>query len=119
MLLTMIWLSFRIVPKIGVWMNQLDAKDRDETRLDGVKLYDKKSIIFFMAMGALMFSFLIGALLSGDVECFSGRNQTCHEIYDSVADAGEYWITILPYYFVSLLPLAMGFIGLQMRRERQ
>ncbi len=66
-----------------------------------------------------MICLLVWALLTGSVDCFSGRNRTCHEIYDSVADTGEYWVTIFCYWFITMFPLTVGYMGLQLRRERQ
>jgi hypothetical protein len=115
-LMAMIWLSCQIIPKVAHWMYQLEERKQDESWL---KIYDKTTITLFMTLGAVMSWFLLGAILSGDVECFSGRNQTCHEIYDSVADTGEFWITVLLHYSVTLFMITMGFMGLQWRRLRK
>jgi hypothetical protein len=72
-----------------------------------------------MGLGSVLLLFVAYFILTGSAECFSGRNQTCHEIYDSVADTGEFWGTILITHFVSLIPLTAGFMGLQIRRDRQ
>jgi hypothetical protein len=38
---------------------------------------------------------------------------------DSIADTGEFWATILIIYFLSLIPLSVGYMGWQIRRERE
>ena len=119
MLMVMIWLSCQIIPKVAHWMYQLEERKQDESSQSFLKLYDKTTIVLFFGLGAVMSWFLLGAILSGDVECFSGRNQTCHDIYDSVADTGEFWITVLLHYSVTLFTITMGFMGLHWRRLRK
>ncbi|MBL4665085.1 MAG: hypothetical protein JKY23_03920, partial [Nitrospinaceae bacterium] len=53
------------------------------------------------------------------IDCFAGKNRTCHKIYDSSADPGEFWVTVLVYYFVALIPTIVALMGVQLRRDRQ
>jgi hypothetical protein len=119
MLIVMIWLSYKITPKVAHWMYQLEERKQDESGQSWLKLYDKTTIVLFLGLGAVMSWFLLGAIFSGEVECFSGRNRTCHDIYDSVADTGEFWVTVLLHYSVTLFTITMGFMGLQWRRLRK
>jgi hypothetical protein len=66
-----------------------------------------------------MLLYLAGSVLNGSVECFPGRNPTCRVIYGSVADLGEFWVTVLILYFVNLLTVTVGYKGLQLRRNMQ
>ncbi len=118
MLLVMGWLGYRIAPKMARVFNKVEGGSQVKRGLDGFDLHDKKAIGLFFAMGSVMVCLLGWSLLSGSVECFSGRNRTCHEVYDSVADVGEFWITILLYYFITLFTISVGYWGVQMRRDR-
>jgi len=53
----------------------------------GFNVYDKKAI-FFSAFDLTLFSSLGWALLSGSIDCLAASNQTCHQVYDSIADPG-------------------------------
>ena len=35
-----------------------------------------------------LFSYLAWAMLSGSIDCIAVSNQTCHQVYDSIADPG-------------------------------
>jgi len=119
MLMVMIWLGCKIIPKVAHWMHQLEERKQDDSGQFGLKLHSKTTIALFFGLGTLMSWFLLEALLGGEVECFSGRNRTCHDIYDSVADTGEFWITVLLHYSVTLFTTTMGFMGLQWRQLRK
>ncbi len=119
MLGAMVWLGFGIVPRGGALFARLDQKTDTRWGLDGFNVYDKKAIFIFSAFGLVLFGYLARALLSGSIDCFAGRNQTCHEIYDSIADPGEFWVTALVYYFVALIPTIVAFMGVQLRRNRE
>ena len=58
--------------------------------VDGFNVYDKKAIFIFLAFSLAFLSYLVWALLSGSIEFFAGKNRTCNEIYDSIADPGEF-----------------------------
>jgi hypothetical protein len=118
-LLVMSWLGFRIVPKMATLFNRLEGTSNKKYGLDGFELYKKKTIFIFFTLGAVLISFLTWSLLTGSIECFSGRNRTCHEIYNSIADPGEFWVTVLINYFFSLLIITSGYMGLQLRRNQQ
>ena len=102
MLVMMFWLGFKIVPRFAGLMTRLDKGKDNNQGLDGFNIYDKKAIFLFFSLGSVLISFLVWSILSGSIECFSGRNRTCHEIYDSVADPGEFWVTALINYFLSI-----------------
>jgi len=119
MLGVLCWLTFGIAPRVAALFIRLGEGSDNNRGLDGFNIYYKKTIFIFMVLAVMMFALLVWSLLTGSVECFSGRNRTCHEIYDSVADTGEYWATILMWYFVSLFPLAAGVMGIQERRNRK
>jgi hypothetical protein len=121
MLGAMVWLSFGIVPRAAALFNRLDEennKGAEHSGLDGFNLYDKKAIVIFSAFGLAFFSHLVWSLLTGSIECFAGRNRTCHEIYDSIADPGEFLVTVLVYYIIGLIPTIVAFMGVQERRDR-
>ena len=90
--------------KAGVWM--------------GFNVYDKKAI-FFSAFDLTLFSSLAWALLSGSIDCLAASNQTCHQIYDSIADPGEFWVTALIHYIVALIPTIVAILGVKLRRDKQ
>ncbi|MBC8283550.1 MAG: hypothetical protein H8E32_07025 [Nitrospinae bacterium] len=113
------WLTFGIVPRTAALFTRLEEEGETKRGLEGFNIYDKKAIFIFMTLAAVMFALIAWALLTGSVECFSGRNRTCHEIYNSVADPGEFWVTILVMYLVSLFPITVGIMGIQERRNRQ
>ena len=85
--------------------------------LDGFNVYDKKAIFIFSAFGLAFLSYLAWALLSCSVEYFAGKNHTCHEIHDLIGDTGEFWVTVLVYYFVALIPIIVAFMGVQLQRD--
>ncbi|QPJ64197.1 MAG: hypothetical protein G3M78_01795 [Candidatus Nitrohelix vancouverensis] len=120
MLATMGWLAFWIVPRMAAFLKRFE-KDRgsEGQGLQGFSLYHKKAIFIFFALGAVMLYFLAGALLSGSVECFAGRNRTCHEIYDSINEPGAYWISTMIHYGVSLFTVTIGYMGVLLRRGRE
>jgi hypothetical protein len=113
------WLGFGIVPRAGAMFARLEQKTDTRWGLDGFNVYDKKAIFIFSAFGLTFFSYLAWALLTGSIDCFAGKNRTCHEIYDSIADPGEFWVTGLVYYFVALIPTIVAFMGVQLRRDRE
>jgi hypothetical protein len=119
MLGAMGWLSFGIVPRAGALFARLERETDKRWGLDGFNVYDKKAIFIFSAFGLVLFSYLAWALLSGSIECFAGKNRTCHVVYDSIADPGEFWVTALVYYFVALIPTIVAFMGVQLRRNRE
>ncbi len=119
---TMIWLSFGIIPRAAALFTRLDEESYTESERSGLKgfnIYDKKAIFLFSVFGLLFWGYVAWALLSGSIDCFAGRNRTCHEIYDSVADPGEFWVTALVYYIVGSFPTITAFMGLQERRNRK
>ena len=117
MLLAMCWLGSQIVPRAASLLGRFEEKSDKKWGLEGFNLYDKKAIFIFMVLGSFMIFHLAGSVLIGSVECFAGRNRTCHAIYDSVADTGEFWVTVLIVYFISLLTITVGYMGLQLRRN--
>jgi hypothetical protein len=40
------------------------------------------------------------------------------EIYDSIADLGEFWVTALVYYLAGPIPAILGFKGVKQGRDR-
>ena len=58
-------------------------------------------------------------MLSGSIDCLAASNQTCHQVYDSIADPGEFWVTALLHYIVALIPVIVAFMGVQLRRDIQ
>ena len=84
----------------------------------GFNVYDKKAI-FFSAFDLTLFSSLGWALLSGSIDCLAASNQTCHQVYDSIADPGEFWVAALLHYIVALIPVIVAFMGVQLRRDIQ
>ncbi len=119
MLLAMCWLGYQIVPRAATVLGRFEAESQTKWGLDGFNVYDKKAIFILMALGSITCLYLAGSVLNGSVECFAGRNRTCHVIYDSVADTGEFWVTVLIMYFISMLTLTVGYMGLQLRRNMQ
>ena len=119
MLGAMGWLGFRIVPRAAAMFARLDRETDTRWGLDGFNVYDKKAIFLFSAFGLVFLGFLAWSMLSGSIKCFAGKNQTCHEIYDSIADPGEFWVTALVYYLVALIPTIVAFMGVQLRRNMQ
>ena len=119
MLGAMVWLGFGIVPRAAALFTRLDQKTDTRWGLDGFNVYDKKAIFLFSAFGLFFFGSLAWAMLSGSIDCFAGRNQTCNKIYDSIADPGEFWVTALVYYFVASIPTIVAFMGVQQRRDRE
>ena len=113
----MVWLGFGIVPRAGALFARLEQKTDTRWGLDGFNVYDKKAIFLFSAFGLALLSYLAWSVLSGNIDCFAGRNRTCHEIYNSIADPGEFWVTALVYYFVSIVPTVVAFMGVQLRRN--
>ena len=67
---------------------------------------------FYSAFNLTLFSYLAWALLSGSMDCLAASNQTCHQVYDSIADPGEFWVT-------ELIPTIIAFIGVQLSRDKQ
>jgi hypothetical protein len=49
----------------------------------------------------------------------AASNQTCHQVYDSIAEPGEFWVTALFHYIVALIPDIEAFMGVQLRRDKQ
>lgn len=119
MVCAMVWLGFGIVPRAAALFTRLDQETDTRWGLEGFNVYDKKAIFPFSAFGLAFFSYLAWAVLSGSIECFAGRNRTCHEIYDSIADPGEFWVTALVYYFVALIPTIVALMGVQLRRNME
>jgi len=117
MLGAMVWLGFGIVPRAGALFARLEQKTDTRWGLDGFNVYDKKAIFLFSTFGLALLSYLAWSVLSGNIDCFAGRNRTCHEIYNSIADPGEFWVTALVYYFVALIPTIVAFMGVQLRRN--
>jgi hypothetical protein len=111
------WLGFGVVPRAAALFVRLDRKTDTRWGLDGFNVYDKKAIFLFSAFGLALLSYLAWSVLSGNIDCFAGRNRTCHEIYNSIADPGEFWVTALVYYFVSIVPTVVAFMGVQLRRN--
>jgi hypothetical protein len=66
-----------------------------------------------------MFSYLAWALLSDSIDYLGANNQTCHQVYDSIGDPGEFWGTALLHYIVALIPAIEAFMGVQLRRDIQ
>jgi len=118
-LMVMGWLGFRIVPKFSNLLIRFDRKSEKRNGLDGFEIYQKKTIFIFFGLGALLVSFLTWSLLTGSIECFSGKGRKCHEIYNSIADPGEFWVTVFINYFLSLLIVSVGHMGVLIRRDRQ
>ena len=58
-------------------------------------------------------------LLSVSMDCLAASNQTCHQVYDSIADPGEFWVAALLHYIVALIPVIVAFMGVQLRRDIQ
>ena len=58
-------------------------------------------------------------MLSGSIDCIAVSNQTCHQVYDSIGDPGEFWGTALLHYIVALIPAIEAFMGVQLRRDKQ
>ena len=119
MLGAMGWLSFGVVPRATALFVRLEGETDKRWGLDGFNVYDKKAIFLFSAFGLGFLSYLAWAILSGSIDCFAGKNRTCHEIYNSIADPGEFWVTVLVYYFVSIIPTIVPFMGVQLRRDRE
>ncbi len=119
MLLAMCWLGVQIVPRASTMLERFEEESDKKWGLDGFNLYDKKAIFIFMALGSFMIFHLAESVLSGSVECVAPRNSTCHAIYDSVADTGEFWVTVLIVYFISLFTITVGYMGLQLRRNME
>ena len=119
MLGAMGWLSFGVVPRATALFVRLERETDKRWGLDGFNVYDKKAIFLFSAFGLGFLSYLAWAILSGSIDCFAGKNRTCHEIYNSIADPGEFWVTVLVYYFVSIIPTIVAFMGVQLRRDRE
>lgn len=117
MVLAMIWLGFGIVPRAATLLSRFEESSDKKYGLDGFNIYDKKAIFLLTGLGSLMLLYLAWSILSGSIECFAGRNRTCHEIYDSLADTGEFWITALVVYGTSLLPVTVGYMGILIRRK--
>jgi len=84
----------------------------------GFNVYDKKAI-FFSAFDLTLFSSLAWALLSGSIDCLAASNQTCHQVYDSIADPGEFWVAALLHDIVTLIPAIVAFMGMHLRRDIQ
>ena len=74
---------------------------------------------FYSAFNLTLFSYLAWALLSGSMDCLAARNQTCHQVYDSIADPGEFWVTALIHYIVALIPTIVAILGVKLRRDKQ
>ena len=122
MLGAIVWLTFGIVPRAAALFTRLDEenyKGEEHSGLDGFHIYHKKAIFLFSVLGLLFWGYVAWALLSGGIDCFAGRNRTCHEIYDSIADPGEFWVTALVYYIVGSFPTIVAFMGVQQRRNRE
>ncbi len=117
-LLVMGWLGIRIVPKMATLFNRLDRLSEKKYGLDGFELHYKKTIFIFFTLGAVFISFLTWSLLTGSIECFSARGRTCHEIYNSIADPGEFWVTVLLNFVVCLFTITSGYMGLLLRRNQ-
>ena len=58
-------------------------------------------------------------MLSGSIDCLAASNRICHQVYDSIADPGEFWVTALIHYIVALIPAIVAFMGVQLRRDKQ
>ena len=84
----------------------------------GFNVYDKKAI-FFSAFDLTLFSSLAWALLSGSIDCLAASNRICHQVYDLIADPGEFWVTALIHYIVPLIPTIVPFMGVKLRRDKQ
>ena len=100
-------------------MNQIVTGNQEKRGLEEFVVYRKKTIFIFFALSSFVLSFLVWSLLTGRVESFSVRGRTCHEIYNSVTDTGEDWITTLLHYFFSLLIVTAGYMGVLLRRDRE
>ena len=74
---------------------------------------------FYSAFNLTLFSYLEWALLSGSMDCLAASNQNCHRVYDLIADPGEFWVAALLHYIVALIPVIVGFMGVQLRRDIQ
>ena len=74
---------------------------------------------FYSAFNLTLFSYLAWALLSGSIDCLAASNQTCHQVYDSIADPGEFWVTALIHYIVALIPTIVAILGVKLRRDKQ
>jgi len=74
---------------------------------------------FYSAFNLTLFSYLAWALLSGSIDFLAASNQTCHQVYDSIVDLGEFWVTALIHYIVGLIPTIVAFMGVQLRRDKQ
>ena len=74
---------------------------------------------FYSAFNLTLFSYLACALLSDSMDCLAASNQTCHQVYHSIADPGEFWVAALLHYIVALIPVIVGFMGVQLRRDIQ
>ena len=58
-------------------------------------------------------------MLSGSIDCIAASNQTCHQVYDSIADPGEFWVAALLHDIVTLIPAIVAFMGMHLRRDIQ
>ena len=74
---------------------------------------------FYSAFNLTFFCYLAWALLSVSIDCLAASNQTCHQVYDSIADPGEFWVTELIHYIVALIPTIIAFMGVQLSRDKQ
>ena len=74
---------------------------------------------FYSAFNLTLFSYLAWALLSGSMDCLEASNQTCRQVYDSIAVPGEFWVTALHHYIVALIPAIVAFMGVQLRSDIQ
>ena len=119
MLLAMCWFRFQIVPRAATILGRFEVKSETKWGLDGFNVYDKKAIFLLMALGSITLLYPTGSVLNGSVERFASRDRTCHVTYDSIADTGEFWITVLIMHFISLLTLTVGYMGLLLRRNMQ
>ena len=70
---------------------------------------------FYSAFNLTLFSYLAWALLSGSIDCLAASNQICRQVYDSIADPGEFWVTALFHYIFALIPAIEAFMGVQLR----
>lgn len=100
-------------------LGRFEVKSETKWGLDGFNVYDKKAIFLLMALSSITLLYPTGSVLNGSVECFAGRDRTCHVTYDSIADTGEFWVTVLIMYFISLLTFTVGYMGLLLRRNMQ
>jgi hypothetical protein len=53
------------------------------------------------------------------MDCLAASNKTCHQVYDSIADPGEFWVAALLHYIVALIPVIVALMGVQLRRDIQ